>query len=171
MTPYQRLKRRITKFEFIQSGILLFMPLVLVFLSGEMRPSISNYTYSEVSDWFCVLLAIAGTMFVRNGVDNNRHWYNIILGCCLIGVALTPHLDIPYWHYFFAGTFFIGSCFVMVFFSSPKQRMYKFLASIFIIIGMVGYFGLNWYSLFYAEWIGMLPISIHFVLESLEKID
>ena len=59
----------------------------------------------------------------------------------------------------------------MVFFSSNQQRLIKIFVAIFVLFGMSGHYFFGLYSLFYAEWIGMFPISIHYILELLGKID
>ncbi|WP_271407419.1 DUF7103 family protein, partial [Tenacibaculum soleae] len=77
----------------------------------------------------------------------------------------------PFWHYLFAIIFFAGSVFVMIFYSSKKQRIYKVIAGIIVVLAMLGTFLFNWYSLLIAEWIGLLPICVHFIGETLNKID
>lgn len=164
------LKKRITNLYTIKATLLLFMPLILIGVSGEVRTSISDYVYSDSIAIFIMLLTIASTLFVNNGVTTKK-WYNIILGLSLTGVALTPHLHYPFWHYLFAIIFFAGSVFVMIFYSSKKQRIYKVIAGIIVVLAMLGTFLFNWYSLLIAEWIGLLPICVHFIGETLNKID
>ena len=168
-TPYRALMHRLSNLEIILSGLLMLTPLILITLTGETRESISNYAYSDLSQVFVFLLVLAGTMFLFNG-SATRKWYNIVLGISLIGVSLTPHLDYAIFHYAFAVIFFIGSSFVMIFYSSTKQRWYKIIASAIVIFGLLGAY-LGYYSLLYAGWIGMLPITIHFIAESVNKID
>jgi len=163
--------KRLTKLEVILSVFLPFVPLILIWYTNEVRSSISNYVYSDATHVFSMLLSIASAMFIVNGTAYNKKWYNIVLGCSLIGVILTPHLDYPILHYTFATLFFLGSVFVMIFFSSTKQRVYKIAAGMIIVMGLFGHFCTHSYSLLYAEWIGLFPISIHFIGESLNKID
>ena len=165
------MQKRLTKLEIILSTLLLFIPLILILATGEIRPSISNYAYSSMNHLFATLLTIAGTMFIFNGTAYNTRWYNIALGLSLIGIALTPHYDFPIIHYAFAGVFFVGSIIVMIAFSSKAQQPLKVYFGSLIIIGLLGHFWLNWYSLFWAEWIGMLPITIHYLGESTGKLD
>ena len=165
------MQKRLTKLEIILSTLLLFIPLILILATGEIRPSISNYAYSNLNYLFATLLTLAGTMFIFNGTAYNTRWYNIVLGCSLIGVVLTPHLHLPILHYLFASIFFVGSVFCMVFFSSAQQRFIKLVAGAIITIGLIGHFAFNFYSLFWAEWIGMLPITIHYLGESTGKLD
>lgn len=160
---------RIKKLELIMAGLLYFLPLILIWSSMEIRPSISDYAYSSVANVFVALLTLAGALFIYNGVINRPKWYNIILGISLIGVALTPHLDFPVLHYMFAALFFIGSMLVMVIVSSIKQRPIKIVMALIILSALLGYFIFNWFSLFFAEWIGIVPITAHFIGESIKK--
>ena len=165
------MEKRLTKLHVILAIILLFTPLVLILATGEVRSSISNYAYSSMNHLFATLLTIAGTMFIFNGTAYNTRWYNIVLGLSLIGVALTPHYDFPILHYTFAVIFFLGSVVVMIVFSSKEQKPLKVYFGSLIIIGLLGHFWCNFYSLFWAEWIGMLPITIHYLGESTGKLD
>ena len=165
------MQKRLTKLEIILSTLLLFIPLILILATREIRPSISNYAYSSMNHLFATLLTIAGTMFIFNGTAYNSRWYNIVLGLSLIGVALTPHYDFPILHYAFASLFFLGSIVVMIVFSSKEQKPLKVYFGSLIIIGLLGHFWCNFYSLFWAEWIGMLPITIHYLGESTGKLD
>lgn len=165
------MEKRLTKLHVILAIILLFIPLILIATTGEVRSSISNYAYSSMNHLFAALLTIAGTMFIFNGTAYNSRWYNIALGISLIGVALTPHYDFPILHYSFASLFFLGSVAVMVLFSSKEQLRLKIYFSSLIMIGLMGHFLFKFYSLFWAEWIGILPICIHYLGESTGKLD
>lgn len=151
--------------------LFFFIPLILIIVNQEVRTSISDYAYSHYSYWFFSLISLSGFLFVVNGWLDEARRYNIILGLALIGVALTPHKDFPITHYICAGTFFLGSVYVMIAFSSAKQRFYKIIAGAIIIVVLLFSLITKSISLFVAEWIGMLPISIHYVLEAQNKID
>lgn len=160
---------KINKIYAIKSAALLLLPLFLIVFTGELRPSISDYAYSGSGNLFAVLLTISGTLFLNNGLTSDK-WYNILLGLSLYGVVLTPHLKYSVLHYTFASLFFLGSITVMIIYSSSYQRPYKIVAGVFILIALAGYY-FGWYALFYAEWLGLLPISLHLIGESLNKID
>jgi len=162
---------RLTKFETILGSFLFFIPLILILLTGEVRSSISDYAYSDKSYLLPTLLTLSGSLFMYNGVIREKKWYNIILGFSLIGVALTPHLDYKILHYTFTMIFFIGGSIVMVVFSSKKQRIYKYIASSIMTLSILLSFGFNVFSVLIGEWIGLLPVTIHFIGESLNKID
>lgn len=164
----------INKFKTLNTtfGILFFfIPLILIIVNQEVRTSISNYAYSQYNYWFFSLISLSGFLFVVNGWLDEARRYNIILGLALIGVALTPHKDFPVTHYIFASGFFLGSIYVMIAFSSVKQRPYKIIAGIVILTALFCALLIKNISLFVAEWIGMLPISLHYVLEAQNKID
>jgi len=164
----------INKFKTLNTtfGMLFFfIPLILIIVNQEVRQSISNYAYSQYNYWFYCLISLSGFLFVVNGWLDASRRYNIILGVSLIGVALTPHKNFPITHYLCAATFFLGSVYVMITFSSAKQRFYKIIAGIVIVTALCFSLVTKSISLFIAEWIGMLPISIHYVLEAQNKID
>ena len=159
-----------TKLQVIQAIAFLFIPFVLWIVNGELLNSVSAYAYYTPMT-FAFSLTLAGSLFVNDGIITKSRWYNYIIGFYLFGVVLFPHLDFPVIHYIFAGIFFLGSTFNMVFFSSNKERFIKIVVAVISIFGLCGCFLLNWYSIFWAEFIGMIPISIHYVLEALDKID
>jgi len=165
------MEKRIIKLEMFLSLFLLSIPLLLILINNEVRSSISDYAYSDNSNYFVLLLSLAGSMFFYNGCIKNKYWYNIIFGISLFGIALTPHLHYPFIHYFFASVFFIGSILVMIIFSSNKQRFFKIIFGFIIISSLISHFIFNLYSLFWAEWICIVPICIHFIGESIGFID
>ena len=158
----------IYQFERSLAIFLLFIPLILIVATGEIRPSISNYAYSSQSNLFVALLSIASTMFWYNYASNNKHWYNIIIGLSLFCVALTPHLDYPILHYISAGNFFFISVLSIGLSSSIFLRKLKWYVALISIIGLA-LVPFKIYSLFIGEWIAMMPISFHFFVKSLKK--
>ena len=159
-----------TKIQVIQAVVFLLIPFVLWLVHGELLDSVSAYAYKTPMT-FAFSLTLAGSLFVNDGIITKSRWYNYIIGFSLFGVVLLPHLDFPILHYVFAGLFFLGSLFNMVFFSSNGERPVKIAVAVFVVFGLFGCFLLNWYSIFWAEFIGMIPISVHYVLEALNKID
>ncbi|UYW02128.1 hypothetical protein K5I29_04300 [Flavobacterium agricola] len=165
------MEKRILKLELILALFLFFIPVVLIGVTNEIRPSISDYAYSKSNDVFTALLTIAGALFIYNGVINREKWYNIVLGCSLIGIGVTPHLDYAVLHYSFAALFFIGSIAVMIIYSSQQQRFLKVMLALIVLTALIGCFAFKWYSLLVAEWIGLIPIAVHFIGESTQKLD
>lgn len=162
---------RLLKLKVVQAFAFLAIPLVLWgFNDFEVLGSISAYVnFTPIAFTFC--LSMAGALFIYDGFGVDNRSYNIYIGLSLFGVVFLNHLDYPVLHYIFAAIFFLGSLFNMVFFSSNKERFIKIVVALFVLFGMAGHFFFGWYSLFWAEWIGMVPISGHYILESLGKID
>ena len=160
-----------TKLKIIQAIAFLAIPLVLLTANeGEILGSISAYAnYTPML--FASLLSLAAALFIYDGYVIKERKYNLYIGFALLGVVWFEHTTYFFTHYVFATTFFIGSLFNMVFFSSGKERFLKILVAILVLFGMSGCFIFGWYSIFWAEWIGMVPISVHFILEALGKID
>ena len=160
-----------TQLKVIQALVFLLIPVILMLLNGgEILGSISAYAYYTPMT-FALSLTLAGALFFYDGYVERKRWYNLYVGVSLFGVVLFPHLDFPVTHYTFAVIFFIGSLFNMVYFSSGRERFLKILTAVLVLFGMLGCFGFHWYSIYWAEWIGMLPISVHFILEAIGKID
>lgn len=174
------MNKRNIKLNIVTIGILCFVFPILILTTWEIRPSISNYAYSDLNYIFVMLLTFAGSVFIFNGTQDdhtqignykaNSKWYNIVTGLSLIGVAITPHLDYPVFHYLCAGLFFASGATSMVIFSSPKQRWFKIIGAAIILFSLVGsfYFG---YSLALAEQVALLPIALNLLGEITEKID
>lgn len=156
------------QFERALSVFLVFISPILILTTGEIRPSISAYAYSTQHNLFVALLTIASVMFLYNYASNNKHWYNIILGISLLGVALTPFNENGIPHFTFAGIFFGTSIISIGLSSSIYLRKYKWYIALFSTIGL-GLVPLKLYSLHVGEVLGMLPISFHFYIKSLKK--
>jgi len=172
--------KRDKKLNVIAIGILCFIFPLLILTTWEIRPSISNYAYSDLNHFFVMFLTFAGAIFIFNGTKEDRtqigkykansKWYNIITGLALIGVAITPHKDFPILHFTCAGVFFLSGAVNMVLFSSNKQRWFKALGASIIVISLLSSFVFK-YSLALAEQIALLPIALNLLGEVLEKTD
>lgn len=158
------------KLKIVQAAILMLLPLILICVSGEVAKSISAYVDIAPITFACTL-TFAVCLFINDGFTEVNHRYNKYIGLALFGVIVFHHEQYPIIHYIFAIIFFIGNLFNMVFFSSNKERWFKIIIAIGILIGMSGCFIFNLYSIFWAEWLGLTPIGIHFILERLDKID
>lgn len=148
--------------------LLLFMPLILRWVDGTWRDSISDYAYSNYSYVYVFLLTLAGTTFIYNGVGYQRHWYNIILGFSLFGIALTPYREYSNIHYISASIFFLGSIVAIALSSSVLFKTFKYIVSAVTAIALVLHLQFNLFSLLAAESIGILPIITHFIIKSLK---
>jgi len=162
--------KRIQRLEVLLALILILIPGILILFTGEVRASISDYAYSKADNLFSGLLWISAALFLYNGMYTNK-WYNFVLATTLIGVSLTDHLEYTILHYTLAGLFFLGTMLVMVVYSSQKQRVYKVWVSLFMLVVLTSSILFKTMSLLVAEWICLAPISIHFIGESLNKID
>ncbi len=179
------------RFELIIASICILIPLFLIWAdNGLIRRSISNYVYMRNSHIFGMLLAVAAMLFIVNGViyikmqglrecKQQGKWYNIILGAALLGVVLFPHLQYPIPHYISAIIFFGGSAVVIALFNDKEHQKISWtiailsLVSLFICSFNALAFvipGTGWLSLFWAEWISLTVIAIHYMLESLGEL-
>lgn len=163
------MKNRTKILELILAVILTMIPLILYVVDGVWRSSISEYAYSQFSYVFVFLVTLSGSLFLFNGFGFQRHWYNIILGLCLFGVSLTPHREYTALHYMCAGIFFLGSVLAIQLSSDKRWRLQKNLISIPIMIGLLAHFLFGWWSLLVAEWVSIVPISVHFILKSINR--
>lgn len=181
-------------FGIVERFIALFLILIplILFLSDDecWRPSISNYVYMDNSYVFGLLLTMAAMLFIFNGAlyfgsseykglkgKANNKWYNIILGISLLFVILFPHEEYKYPHYIAAGVFFLGSSLAIALDCRKKNRKWNLFFAILSIVSLVFYFvnycfdlNINWYTLLVAEWISLTVISIHYYLDSREKV-
>lgn len=99
-------------------------------------------------------------------------YYNIIFGLSLLGVLLFPHLEYPIIHYICAAIFFIGSIIVMAFTKGRKwSKTGMFLAFISAVSLGLSFVNSLGFTLFWAEWIALVAIAIHYVLEANYIID
>lgn len=140
------------------------------------RSSISNYVYMDRSYIFGMLLCTAAMLFIFNGAvyfrnDNklniNKHgkWYNVILGLSLLGVILFPHEEYAIPHYIFAGIFFLGSAVFIGIFHQKKDRKISITLAVITITCILLHFIIG-IPLFWAEWLSLTVIGVHFILES-----
>jgi hypothetical protein len=163
-------QNRLFNYEKYIALLMLLMPFILIaFDNGIIRNSISNYVYMQHNQIYYGLLFTTSGMFMVNGAIWRKN-YNILLGALLAGVALTPHLSYSILHNSLAAAFFEISCIVMVFYSTKKQLWYKVAAAIFINFALIGCILFNWYTLLVAEFLGILPITIHYLFESKNKL-
>ncbi|MBM4118919.1 hypothetical protein FJ251_14530 [bacterium] len=91
---------------------------------------------------------------------------NTLLGLMLIGVVLFNHDDFSRLHTAFAVAFFGGNAVVMVWYSPKKELWFKVLLVGGIVLAMAGCYWLDWFTLFYAEWLSFGIIAAHYILES-----
>jgi hypothetical membrane protein len=159
------------RLKIAQAFIFLLIPFFL-YIANEfhLEKSISAFV-NKTPKVFALSLILAGALFFYDGFIERGRWSNMYVGASLFFIYIFDFNTNFVLHYIFATIFFIGSLFNMVYFSSKKERIIKLITAILVLFGMAGCFLFEWYSIFWAEWIAMFPISIHFILENLEKID
>jgi len=146
------------------------------------RSSISDYVYMWHNYIFGMLLGSAAMLFIFNGFvyfkreedkhpytpDKNGKWYNIVLGVCLLGVVILPYKEHSIIHYFFAAAFFVGNALATGIFHTkgwPKSNISMAILTV-VALGLhfTGWF--PWLTLFWAEWVSLAVVGVHFWLES-----
>ncbi len=163
---------RFAKLERVLAFVCIFIPAFLIwFDDGSIRDSISHYYNMKQNQIFYFPLTVASMLFVVNGVVKQKHIYNSFLGVMLAGVILFNRCDFSTLHYIFAVAFFAGNAVVILVFSSKKERWFKVLLVMGIVLSMVGCFIFGWFSLFWAEWLSFGIIAFHFILESWGILD
>lgn len=159
------------KFERVLAAVCLLTPALLwLFDSFTLRDSISAYFEMDQNQIFYVPLTVAAMLFVVNGVIKHEHSYNTVLGVMLIGVVLFNHHDFPVLHMLFAVAFFAGNAAVIYFFSRNTPPRFKTYVVVFIVIAVCAWKPLGWYSLFWAEWLSLAAIGIHYILASAASV-
>jgi len=142
------------------------------------QSSISAYVYMPHSYMFGMMLCMAAMLFIFNGAVYFRNedphklnlnpkgkWYNLTLGLTLLIIIILPCRDYVIPHYIFAGIFFLGNAFVIGFFHEPKNRTLSISLAMVTVASMIPWI-LGISSLFYSEWLSLIVIGIHFILEA-----
>ncbi len=176
-------------FEIVISAVCISIPIFLRLGdtgASSFRGSISDYAYMSHSYLFGMLLCMAAMLFIFNGAvyfKNYVHFqlsaygtgYNVILGLSLLGVILFPYGEHRVVHYASATLFFVGNAVVMGIFHKEKNRVVSIILAIltvlFLGLWLLNYLApsthwLDWLTLFWAEWLSLTVIGIHFILES-----
>lgn len=162
---------KFAKLERNLAAVCMFIPLLLiVFDSGPVRNSISAYYDMTEAQFFYVPLTMAAMLFIVNGVVKDKQRYNTILGVALMAVVLFNHDDLPIPHFIGAGIFFLGNAYVILKYSSKEELWFKKFLVAIIVVALASW-GLKWITLFWAEWVSLGIIAIHYILESMGAVD
>jgi hypothetical protein len=167
------------EFECLIAALCISIPIILRLADKDQngfRDSISNYVYMQHSYVFGMLLCIAAMLFIFNGAvyfKNARQfglnpqgkWYNVVLGLSLLLVIVFPHLEYPIPHYFFALLFFVGNAIVTGIYHKKNNRGISIILAILTLASFALTLG-HIISLFWAEWISLTVIGIHFILQT-----
>lgn len=159
---------RFANLERVLGTICAFTPALIWWVDSEpLRPSISAYYNMAQNQLFYVPLTMAAMLFVTNGVVKEKALYNTYLGFALAGVLLFNTEAWSTLHNVFAVAFFGGNVAVMLL--AKKARSLKLAMVAFIALAMAGFFVFDWFTLFWAEWLSLLVIALHYVLVSFGK--
>ncbi len=154
--------------ERVLAAVCAVSPLVMWWIDPKpLRGSISAYFAMVENQWFYVPLAIAAMLFIVNGITKQQHWYNWVLGGALVGVLMFNTTDSGLVHMVFAITFFAGNVAVMIWWSdAPAKYRYGFAG----VIGLTAVvtFATGVLTVWLAEFISLLIIAAHYLLDSLE---
>lgn len=165
---------RFAKLERVLAVVCLMTPLLLIASDDGVQPireSISHYFSMKQNQLYYFPLTMLAMLFIVNGVVKEKSRYNTLLGTALAGVILLNREAFPALHKVFAVLFFGGNGAVILLFTSKKERWFKVTLVGVIAFTMIAHFVLGWISLFWAEWISFGVIALHYILESLGRID
>ena len=164
---------RFAKLERVVAVICLLTPFLLLQYDEVpgIRESISHYYSMKQNQLYYFPLTMLAMLFIVNGVVKDKSRYNTLLGVALAGVILFNRDAFQTTHKIFAVLFFGGNGAVILAFSSKKERWFKLLMVGVILLTMIAHFGFHWITLFWAEWISFGVIALHYILESLGRID
>jgi len=177
-------------FERTIATVCLMIPLILWLAYKDPKCqynfcflySISDYAYMDHSYVFGMLLTIAAMLFIFNGAVyfNNQNklplqlsaygkWYNVILGLSLLCVIIFPCNQFPVLHDIFAAIFFLGNALVIGIFYRKKYRILSMTLAVLTVasLGLSVWGIVPWFTLLWGEWISLIVIGVHFILESL----
>jgi hypothetical protein len=162
-----KLVKNLLKTELLLCIIFLIVPFVLPLVSGVVLPSISAYAYTISSSIYIVLLTLAGYLIIVDGITDKTRRYNILLGVLLISVPLFPMIEFRILHDIVAILFFIGNAIILSYHSKLVPKWFKIIS--FLIIGVVvGSFFFGLLSLFMAEALGFILMSIFMFMRYLK---
>lgn len=170
-------------FKLFERFLALFciaIPLLLRLTDGNTswRSSISDYVYMCHNYVFGMLLGMAAMLFIFNGfiyfkkeageADTSGKWYNIGIGLCLLGVVCFPWREHSIVHFSFAGAFFLGNAVSTGYFHTKRWPKSNITMAVLTVIALGLHFTgwCPWLTLFWAEWVSLAVVGVHFWLES-----
>jgi hypothetical protein len=159
---------RFGRLERVLAATCALTPVLLLWADDGtgIRDSISDYYSMGENQLFYVPLTMAAMLFVVNGVVKDRQLYNTYLGAMLGGLLLFNNVDFTRIHFIFTAAFFVGNVAVILLFSSIKDRRFKIGLVVAIVLAMLGWKFLSWFTLFWAEWFSLAVIAFHYIIES-----
>ncbi len=178
------MKNYIITLEIFLAAFCILIPIFLRIADdwAPFRDSISHYVLINRSYIFGMVCTIAAMLFIYNGVIQltmnseysllggsfwTHHGYNIILGILLFGVLLFPLNVQPKTHYVIAVLFFVGCSISIAFFGNDSDKILRYIIAVLSIIALLLHVvNGKIINLFWAEWIALIVIGIHFILEA-----
>lgn len=159
------------KLERVLALICAASPLLMLFFDAfSFRDSISAYYSMKQNQIFYVPLTAAAMLFLVNGFVKQKHWYNAWLGVLLAGVILFNLQDWTWLHTVFAFAFFLGNAAVIAFYSKNVPVGIRRIFIVGVLLVLAGW-AFRLYSLFWAEWISLLFIAGHYILDASDRPD
>lgn len=134
----------------------------------SVRGSVSAYFDMTPPQAYYFPLTVASMMFLFNGIVKTRRFYNVVLGLLLAGVVLfnlEGATRAP--HYIFAIGFFGLNVAVILWFSQDVEPWLRTALAVVILGAVVCWAVFPWFTTFYAEWVSLIAIAIHFVFDSI----
>lgn len=150
--------KSLIKIELLLSIMFFWTPILLFIFQDKMLNSISDYAYSDISYLYLLSLILCGLLYMIDGVVYNVRRYNIVLGICLICVAIFPPIEWRFTHNTFAIIFFLGNSFIVTYYSTVVSKQFKLVASLIIFITLLIFF-FGFINLFMTETVGLFIIS------------
>ena len=163
---------RLATLEQVLATICILIPAGLLLFDGDdgIRGSISAYYDMTEAQWFYVPITAAAMLFIVNGIVKNGRFYNWILGAGLLLVVMFDHESAAVPHFFGAAVFFGGNIGVMALLPDTdlERRLRWPMLGICLIAG-AGWLWVDWFTLFWAEWLSMIVIAVHFFINASEE--
>lgn len=178
------MKDYIQKLEILLAVFCILIPIFLKIADGwkPFKPSISHYVLMENRHVFGMVITIAAMSFIYNGSIQltlnsgytivtgefwKNHGYNIFLGLFLFGVLLFPLDTHPKLHYFFAVLFFVGAALSIAFFGDNHDKLLRYIIAVLSVFALIIHIlRPSIINMFWAEWIALFVVGIHFILEA-----
>ncbi len=163
---------RLATLEQVLAVVCILIPAGLIAFDGwHVRDSVCAYYDMSENEWFYVPITTASMLFIVNGVVKKARFYNWILGVALLLVLMFDHEGgASVVHFFGAIVFFAGNGAVMLLHADTAlERQLRWPLIGVIVASMLAWLLSDWFTLFWAEWISLLVIGLHFFINSRES--
>ncbi|WP_299522504.1 hypothetical protein [Winogradskyella sp.] len=156
-------------------GSLLALAGALFIFNGAQHMKSRDFKMKLMQEQNFSLQTIASMQDDFDNPDRFGKGYNIIFGIALFGVIYFDHLTYVIMHYAMALIFYGGCIIMMIFKPRPQIKKWGQVLGTLTLLALVFHFVLeywilvdkNWYTLLWAEWIGLIFIGIYFIKDSL----